>query len=98
MGWANLDEALADLAEATGTMRHDLWRIADLCRNIIDDFGAYGTYKAMAGVTGYTTRRLRTFVKVARAFPEEWRFPDVPFHLYEVASETERPRDEVGLG
>jgi len=57
----------------------------------VDTFGPYGTYKELASVCAYTTRRLKTFEVLSRTFSPELRVPDQPLLLYEVALKADDP-------
>lgn len=87
----NLDEALAAVAECVADERGSQWRLGDVVASAVDTFGPYGTYKKLASVCGYTTRRLRTFEVLSRTFPPELCFPDQPLLLYEVALKADDP-------
>ncbi len=84
-----LEEALDELREYSSAQHY--WQLAEKAAAITDRFGRYGTYKAMAEVTGYTTRRLATFVRAAKTFEPRLRFPGVSFTLYEVAMSSDKP-------
>lgn len=87
----NLDEAQAAIADAVASERGSQWRIGDLMVVARDTFGPYGTYKQLASVCAYTTRRLKQFEVLARTFEPELRFPDQPLLLYETALKFDDP-------
>lgn len=87
----NLDDALAAVADCVADERGSQWRLGDVVASAVDIFGPYGTYKKLASVCAYTTRRLKTFEVLARTFPPELCFPDQPLLLYEMALRADDP-------
>ena len=87
----SLEEALTAVAECVTDERGSQWRLGDVVASAVDTFGPYGTYKQLASVCGYTTRRLKTFEMLSRTFPPELCFPDRPLLLYEVALKADDP-------
>lgn len=83
--FTSLDEALQAVAECVSGERGSQWKLGAVVASAVDVFGRYGTYQKLAGVCAYTTRRLKTFEDLHRAFPPEVRYPDQPLLLYEVA-------------
>ena len=89
--FSSLDDALQAVAECVSEERGSQWKMGAVVASAIDAHGRYGTYKKMASVCAYTTRRLKTFEVLHRTFPPETRFPDQPLLLYEVALRFDDP-------
>ena len=87
----SLEDALTAVASCVAEERGSQWRLGDVVASAVDTFGPYGTYKQLASVCGYTTRRLKTFEMLSRTFPPELCFPDQPLLLYEVALKADDP-------
>jgi hypothetical protein len=93
--FASLDEAQQAVAECVTEERGGQWKLGAVVASAIDTFGSYGTYKKLAGVCFYTTRRLKTFEELHRTFPPEVRRSDQPLLLYENALEAKDPLKAV---
>ena len=89
--FSSLDDALEAVAECVSEERGSQWKMGAVVASAIDAHGRYGTYKKLAGVCAYTTRRLKTFEMLHRTFPPETRFPDQPLLLYETALKFDDP-------
>lgn len=87
----SLDDALQAVAECVAEERGCQWKLGAVVASAVDTHGKYGTYKKLAGVAMYTTRRLKTFEVLHRTFPPELRFPDQPLLLYETALKADNP-------
>ncbi len=87
----SLDDALGAVAECIAEERGSQWKLGAVVASAVDTHGRYGTYKQMASVCAYTTRRLKTFEMLHRTFPPELRFPDQPLLLYETALQADNP-------
>ena len=87
----SLDDALQAIIECVSEERGSQWKIGAVVASAVDTFGKYGTYKKLASACAYTTRRLRTFETLHRAFPPEVVFPDQPLLLYETALRADNP-------
>ena len=86
-GRVRRDSAIECVPEERGSQ----WKIGAVVASAVDIFGKYGTYKKLASACAYTTRRLRTFETLHRAFPPEVVFPDQPLLLYETALKADNP-------
>jgi hypothetical protein len=86
-----LDDAEQLAAEVVESERGSQWQLGDLVAAAVDTFGKYGTYKKLAGVVFYTTRRLKQFEEISRTFAPGIRYPDQPLQLYEVALKADDP-------
>jgi hypothetical protein len=89
--FASLDEAQQAVAKCVTQERGSQWKLGAVVASAIDVFGPYGTYKKLASVCFYTTRRLKTFEELHRTFPPEVRRSDQPLLLYENALEAADP-------
>jgi hypothetical protein len=87
----SLDDALQVIAECVTEERGSQWKIGAVVASTVNTFGPYGTYKKLAGVCAYTTRRLKTFELLHLTFPVEVREPTQPLLLYEVALQAADP-------
>ena len=89
--FGNLDDAQEAVTVCLENERGSQWKLGAVVASAVEEFGRYGTYKALAGVAFYTTRRLKTFEQLHRTFPARVRYPDQPLLLYEIALETNDP-------
>lgn len=87
----NLDDVLEAVAACVTEERGSQWKLGAVVASAVDAHGRYGTYKQMASVCAYTTRRLKTFEVLHRTFPPALRYPDQPLLLYEVALQCDDP-------
>ncbi|MGD2105912.1 MAG: hypothetical protein PVJ55_12450 [Anaerolineae bacterium] len=87
----SLDDALQAVVECVAEERGSQWKLGAVVASTVDTHGKYGTYKKLAEIAMYTTRRLKTFEVLHRTFPPALRFPDQPLLLYETALQADNP-------